>query len=166
MFSALLASVREPAAIGVASLAALAAVAVPAGAATAPEPGGEPIGIVAPYHPPADDGGVHALGSRWIDIYSTDGGTRGARYYGTLTWSGKAPYSGRISGEVADRDADGYCAVAEVSLDGTRFTLTSQRACGVGKTHGIGFTYAKTYIAKVRVCRMKNNLLYNCNAWS
>ncbi|SDZ27606.1 hypothetical protein SAMN05421504_111247 [Amycolatopsis xylanica] len=165
MLSAQLTSIRKPAAIAVSSLAALAVVATPAGAATAAEPGGEPIGIVAPYDPPADEGSTQAGGSRWIDIYTTDGGTRGARYYGTLTWRGKAPYSGRISGEVEDRDADGYCGVVEVALDGTRFTLTDQQACE-GKTHGIGFNYKNTYIAKVRVCRLKGHWLYNCSAWS
>ncbi|MEV7094011.1 hypothetical protein AB0M80_14370 [Amycolatopsis sp. NPDC051045] len=167
MLSAQLASIRKPAAIAVSSLAALAAFAAPSGAATAAEPGAEPIGTVAPYDPPSDEGSAQAGGSRWIDIYSKDGGTRGARYYGTLRWRGKAPYSGRVSGEVEDRDKDGYCAVAEVALDGYRYTLLDQRACGGGLTHGIGFNYRNTDIAKVRVCRLKDNKwLYNCSAWS
>ncbi|WP_206796558.1 hypothetical protein [Amycolatopsis sp. MtRt-6] len=166
MFSAKLAAIRKPAAVAVASLAALAVVAAPAGAATTAEPDGEPIGTVAPYDPPSGDAGTEAGGSRWIDIYSKDGGTRGARYYGTLNWRGKAPYSGRVSGEVADRDKDGHCAVAEVALDGYRYTLLGQRACGGGNSTRIGFNYTKTYIAKVRVCRLKDNRLHNCSAWS
>jgi hypothetical protein len=164
MFSAQLGAIRKPAAIAVSSLAALAFVVTPAGATAAAEPDGEPIGVVAPYDPPSGDAGTEAGGSRWFDVYSTDGG-RGAHFYGTLTWRGKAPYSGRVSGEVVDRVADGHCAVAEVALDGNRYTFLNQRACPKGDTKKIGFNYSKTYNARVRVCRLKNNLLYSCSAW-
>jgi hypothetical protein len=108
---------------------------------------------------------VEIAGVRGFDTYTTDSGTAGGRLYGSLTWYGRAPYYGQVTGTVVDRDADGYCAMAEVSLDGTRFSLYSQRACPEGDTTSFEFRYALTYVAKVRVCRVKDRLVSSCSAW-
>ncbi|MEU5258762.1 hypothetical protein [Amycolatopsis sp. NPDC021455] len=145
----------------------LFAAAVPASAVgdplTAADPG-EDIQFTDPvvYIPdPAND---YPTSFRDISIETGFG-----EFNGTLTWSGPSggPYHGRVTGEVADLKPNGRCAVVEVSLDGTRYTLVNQRACPYPSSRTIAFDYAKTYVAKVRLCDYdsSDHLLYSCTKW-
>jgi hypothetical protein len=118
--------------------------------------------------------------SRNVDAYTTDS-ARGGRVTTTLTWvpgERDNKYDVGVSGTVFDRKADdGYCALAQLSLDGNVNDLG--KACPNDRERGFNFPLPNRRDRKVRgpdygfeaaqalvrVCLVKGGKFANCSEW-
>jgi hypothetical protein len=104
--------------------------------------------------------------SRGVNAYTTDS-VPGGRIAATISWQRaktNGPYVGRVYGTVFDREGDdGYCALAQVSLDGKVNSV--KRACPNDREQGFDFPFKQTRQALARVCLAKGTKLAYCSEW-
>jgi hypothetical protein len=104
--------------------------------------------------------------SRGVNAYTTDSGP-GGRVTATISWQRaktNGPYVGLVYGTIFDRDGnDGYCALAQVSLDGNVNNVG--RACANDREKGFESKFQRTRQALARVCLVKGTKLANCSEW-